>query len=323
MAKINHKIGRHPIAFAKAWALWMSNPVSERGAANVYQMVYASGGPNLRRMCDAMHDHAIGKRLLRERPDLAARLNDLTSLSRLSPGTIGRQYFEFINGPETIPGYILAGLAYRHGHFDKLEWPEDMKWLVERLGNTHDLAHMLSGYGADLAGEALNINFTLGLVDRPILEAFSFLFALGSAVVLAPSCGTRTWLKLMREAYVRGRSTSQTLPFWCIPFEDLLPLPSDEARQLVGIPPLSNGKFEIDTSGFLTNRISRLIAGGFGAMDRAMVDINHAKQMVAAGLTPRELMSASPKTRKHLDRMRHEGASVTELVEELRARAAS
>lgn len=125
----------------------------------------------------------------------------------------------------------------------------------------------------------------------------------------------------MREAYERGRATSVSSPFWSIPFEELLPLTASQARRLVGIPPLADGSYELDTVDWLTNRASRQIASGFGAMDRAMVHANQAKELVAAGLSPREIMSASAKTRRHLDKMRAEGAPAEQLVAEVRARA--
>lgn len=309
------------LAFAKSWAIWMSNPVSERGAAHVYQMVYAAGGPQLRKMCDAMREHPVGSRLLRERPDLGALLGDYERLSSMPTGSLGHAYSEFVSRPDILPGYLLAGLAYRDGVFDRLEWPDDMKWLVERLSHTHDLTHALSGYGSDLAGEALNINFTLGILDLPVLELFAREFGVGSAIVLSPKVGRARWRRLMREAYERGRAFGARSPFHCIPFEEILPLPVAEARSQLGVPPLSDGSHTLDTSDWLSNGISRQIATGFGAMDRAMAAAKNARELVEAGLTPRELMSASEKTRRRLDQMRREGATVEQLVAAARAHA--
>jgi ubiquinone biosynthesis protein Coq4 len=318
MASAKTVIERDYLAFAKACAVWASNPVSERGAAHIFQMVYAAGGPNVRDICDAMARHPDGAKLLRERPDLGAALMDNVRLSHMPSNSIGYAYYEFMMRSDVLPGYLLGGLAYRYGAFDRLNWPSDMKWLVERVGNTHDLTHVISGYGADLAGEVLNTNFSLGAVNMPLFHAFSRAFGIGSALVLRPKCGWDHWVMRMNEAYERGRAIAQNIPFYCIPYEEYLPLTVEEARKRLGVPPLADGSYTLDSGHWLSNRMSTFIATGFGALDIAMVQAQHARKLVEAGLTPRELMSANEDTRHRVERLRAQGASVELLIAEFR-----
>ena len=66
-----------------------------------------------------------------------------------------------MNVPGGIPGYLLAGLIYRDGFFDGYDMPDDARYAIERTRWLHDLYHVLTGYGTDLAGEGLLIYFQL------------------------------------------------------------------------------------------------------------------------------------------------------------------
>lgn len=177
---------------------------------------------------------------------------------------------------------------------------------------------MILGYGADLAGEVLNTDYSLGAVNMPLFHAFSRVFAIGSALVLRPKCGWIHWVMRMNEAYELGRAIAQNIPFYCIPYEDYLPLTVEEARKCIGVPPLADRSYTLHSGHWLSNRMSMFIATGFGALDIAMVQAQHARKLVEAGLTPRELMSANEDTRHRVELLRARGASVALLMAEFR-----
>ncbi len=304
---------RDYISGAKAFLTWIVNPVSEHGAAQNFRMIYAMAGPNFRQMVEEMRCHPEGRRVLTDRPDLCRALNDFPSLRKLPEGSMGRQYCDFMSGPEIIPGYVLGGLAYKDGAFDRLNWPEDTKWLVERVGNTHDLTHMLSGYGSDFPGEALNINFSMGLYAGSQGYSAARLAAEGFAIVsglaIQPVCGQKMWRHYMREAYERGAASSRKIPFHCVYLEELLPLPLEEVRERLGVPPAENpSMLNNGTAGWATTYLARQMANGFGAMNGAMERIRHTKVMVEAGIPVKAIMSASPKDADRARELFYQGA---------------
>jgi hypothetical protein len=80
----------------KLWAaardalIWLSGPVSERGATRGSRMALHMGGPMVHERRLAMREHPVGRRLIEERPDLCATLNDMAGLALLPEGSLGR-----------------------------------------------------------------------------------------------------------------------------------------------------------------------------------------------------------------------------------------
>lgn len=282
----------------RALGTWVSNPVSEKGATHVFRMVFAIGGPDMARMTERMRQDPDGRRLLEERPDLGAALDDRAALAAMPEGSLGRAYHEFMSGPGVVPGYVIAGLMYRDGAFDQLDWDEDMKFVLERLGNTHDLSHVLSGYGTDLAAEAININFNLGMFNSPFGRKWpGTAFGVGSGLFLLPKGGLRRWYQLAEEAYERGRAAVQNRPFHCVPFEQLLPEPLEEVRAWMGIPPLRES---FDSSDWVRSPIGKRMANGYGEAGETGCKAAVAKRVVEAGVPVKVLMQAPEHVRDQL-----------------------
>jgi len=82
-------------------------------------------------------------------PCLADILDDHDTLPRHDEGSVARAYVRFMRSE----GLSAAGLVEtstlpgRIGHADQLQWFND------RLRDTHDLAHVLTGSGRDPLGE--------------------------------------------------------------------------------------------------------------------------------------------------------------------------
>lgn len=306
MAKYKQDVG----AGLRALAGWARNPVSEDGAAQVFKGLFALGGPLVARMVAEMGSDPDGRRLLSERPDLGAALDDRDALGAMPPGSLGRVYHDFMSGPEVVPGYFIAGLMYRDGRFDRLDWDDDMKYLIERLGNTHDLTHVLSGYGTDLAAEAININFSLGITGVPVPLGGS-VFAVGTGLALVPRVGPRRWYELSIEAFRRGRTAARHKPFHCVSFEELLPEPLDAVRERLGIPPL---RAPFDSSDWLLSPIARRMANGYGQAGKTARKARAVRQAVEAGVPVKQLMQVPADVRERLLELAEAGASGDELL---------
>jgi ubiquinone biosynthesis protein Coq4 len=299
-------------AAARDGLIWLSGPVSERGAARGFRISIHLGGRRVHERRLAMREHPVGRRLLDERPDLCATLNDMPALAALPEGSLGRAFHRFMDHPETVPGYMLSGLVYRDDWLDTVPMDEELRWAFERWIQTHDLMHVVSGYGADLAGEGLNIYFSggynLGLSWR---STFWSPFGLAPRL-MRPSIGRSRWLGYLREAWERGRAARQHLPFESVPWEDLLPQPLATARDTLGLRPLADPAMdsgEWTDESFFTRR--------FLASNVDYESIRGVKAAVEAGVPVKDLMRADEDTRRRVERLARSGAGRDALIEGL------
>ncbi len=295
-------------AAARDALVWLSGPVSERGASRAFRIVVHLAGPELHARRLAMREHPTGRLLLHERPDLCAALNDMAALGALPEGSLGRAYHAFMDHPETIPGYMLSGLVYKDGWFDALPMDEELRWAFERWIQTHDLMHVVSGYGADLAGEGLNIYFTLGY-NLGLSWRLCFWSPFGLAPrLMRPSVGRRRWIACLHEAWERGTAARAHLPFESVPWEELLPRPLAEAREAIGLPPLHDPALDsaawTDES-FFTKR--------FLASNVDYASVRGVKAAVSTGVPVRELMRADTETRGRVEGLARQGAGLDAL----------
>lgn len=139
-----------------------------------------------------------GRRLLAERPSLQGPELDLEALARLPEGTFGHAVARYFaaNGitPFVTPFRVDDDLAY----------------ISKRYRETHDLAHVVTGYGTDELGEMELQAFVLGNLGIPsaaLILAFSTAMRLRRTGLrdLAP------YLARLRAAYRRGRRSRELL----------------------------------------------------------------------------------------------------------------
>lgn len=296
---------RYPVRALAAGARWLANPVSEGGAKQVPRMMLYASGPELLAAVERMHSHPIGKRVLADRPDLAVTLSNPSKLATMPAGSLGRAFYDSMNVPGGIPGYLLAGLIYRDGFFDRYEMPEDARYAIERTRWLHDLFHVLSGYGTDLAGEGLLIYFQFPYHQPKSFRQMALsAHGLGPLLFLRPHVGQQRWRALLRQAHANGVSAHERLPPMYAYWEELLPRPLAEVREELGIVP-----FEEDTSDWLSQSwLGQRAATGFGAYSREAEQAQLAKRVVEAGVPFRDLMRASPESAASLRQLVASGA---------------
>jgi ubiquinone biosynthesis protein COQ4 len=84
--------------------------------------------------------HPEGERMLEERyPPLQP---DIDALIQLPEGTLGRRY-----------GQLIRSLGYDPDFFRPRDTSTEERWLTQRIATTHDLHHVISGFGTEAAGE--------------------------------------------------------------------------------------------------------------------------------------------------------------------------
>jgi ubiquinone biosynthesis protein COQ4 len=99
-----------------------------------------------------------GQRFLRDETDIPAMLDDHASWADCGPNTVAAHYIAFMKRE----GLSAAGLVAESYKWQPREarHADLTEWYFERLRDTHDLFHVLTGYGRDALGEASLLGFT-------------------------------------------------------------------------------------------------------------------------------------------------------------------
>jgi ubiquinone biosynthesis protein COQ4 len=147
-------------------------------------------GGQLPRVVAAFEANAEGRELLRTRPAIDTDHVDLDALAALPEGTLGRSYVEFLRARGLTPEIFTPPRQVRD---------ERVRYLAQRIRQTHDLWHVLTGYDTNVFGEVELQAFTFAQLRLP----FSFLvavFGLFKQQPFSPAAIARVWA-----AYRRGR----------------------------------------------------------------------------------------------------------------------
>ena len=154
----NRKIQR--IRPLKAWTHMQNLLKDNEDTEQVFHIIDALNGGMLRKALGAFAKTEEGQRRLTERRDLPVLLDDHDTIRKLPSGTVGRAYVDFMERE----GLTAAGLvAESEKWYDsQTRFDDDLQFFGNRLRDTHDLFHILSGYGRDPLGEATLLGFSHG-----------------------------------------------------------------------------------------------------------------------------------------------------------------
>jgi ubiquinone biosynthesis protein COQ4 len=193
--------------------------------AQVFRIVNALPGHAIQRATKKLRKQASGARLLRDQPAIVRTLCDRARLEAMPEGSLGRCYLAFMDA-ENISAEGLLAAEDAAGAGRTRRGDEEFVWAY--LRDTHDLWHVVTGYRGDLLGE-------------PALQAFNFaqtwnpgigFLAMGVFLKGGKLTGVR---RLMIDGFFRGLRAA-----WMVgeDWEHLLPLPLDEVRRRLRVPPL-------------------------------------------------------------------------------------
>ncbi len=194
----------------------------------VFALLQALAGDSGARLYERICTFPEGRALLAEQPRLMDVLSNREGLASLPPDSLGRAYAAFMSA-EDLSAKGLADAQYAGRRHDPSQSPEH-RWFFDRLRDMHDLWHVLTGYGRDIAGEAALLAFSYGQTKNR---------AIGILVLTAAVRGPKTldcrWQRTLFRAWRRGRRAA-LLPM--ARFEELLPHPLDEVQRTLHIEPI-------------------------------------------------------------------------------------
>ena len=99
-----------------------------------------------------------GEALRSSEPALPEILDDHAALRKTPKGSLAHAYCDFMESE----GLTAAGLVAEAESLGRPKYDDLIQWFADRSRDTHDLFHVLTGYGRDALGEQCVLLFTHG-----------------------------------------------------------------------------------------------------------------------------------------------------------------
>ena len=100
----------------------------------------------------------LGDQLRASEPSLPEILDDHAALRKTPKGSLAHAYCDFMESE----GLTAAGLVAEAESLGRAKYDDVVQWFGDRSRDTHDLFHVLTGYGRDALGEQCVLLFTHG-----------------------------------------------------------------------------------------------------------------------------------------------------------------
>ena len=168
-----------------------------------------------------------GKRIRAAEPCLPPLLDDHQALRQTPKGSLGHAYCDFMEREGlSAQGLVDEFAKYAAG---RPVFHDQLNWYYDRLRDTHDLQHVLTGFGRDALGEQCVLAFTYG--QQPSL-AHLFLGYAGGLEIRKRIKGSAPVLRAVREGQKMGSACPRIVE---MPVMELMALPLDEVRRKLNI----------------------------------------------------------------------------------------
>jgi ubiquinone biosynthesis protein COQ4 len=168
-----------------------------------------------------------GEMLRSTEPNLPEILDDHATLRLTPKGSLAHAYCDFMESE----GLTAAGLVAEAESLGRAKFPDLVEWFINRSRDTHDLFHVLTGYGRDALGEQCVLLFTHGQSPSQghLLIGYAGAYNIKKMVKssAAPVVGA------VREAHRTGKGAPQLM---VQSISELLQQPLDEVRTQLRIP---------------------------------------------------------------------------------------
>lgn len=170
----------------------------------------------------------MGQKIYDAEHDLASMLDDSDHLSQFPHDTVGYKYYAFM----AKEGLSTKGLVAAYDDFAQSvhTYDDRVNWYLERQRDTHDLMHILTGYGRDNVGEQCLLGFSDS--QCPSLGALFIAYVSGAAI--RPKLPFK--LKLYKSIGEGRRNGKAAHIVAHQMIRDILPMPLDNARAMLNIP---------------------------------------------------------------------------------------
>lgn len=168
-----------------------------------------------------------GEFLRSSEPALADVLDDHAALRRTPKGSLAHAYCDFMEAE----GLTAAGLVAESERSGRARFPDLVEWFINRSRDTHDLFHVLTGYGRDALGEQCVLLFTHGQAPS---QGHLLIGYAGAANIAKMTKGSKAPVfGAVRQAHRTGKGAP---PLISQPIRKLIARPLEEVRSALKIP---------------------------------------------------------------------------------------
>jgi ubiquinone biosynthesis protein COQ4 len=208
--------GRAKIASRALFSL-LKNPDDTR---QVFLLGTATGRRALPELLTRMVLTDDGSRMIREQPSIDSRHVDYDALRALPDGTLGREYVRFLDDNHLDPDLFQAPPGL----------PQIPAYLAQRMRQTHDIWHVLTGYTPDVPGEVALQAFSYAQTRTLLSLLIAFFGSLHNSMRHPGIIGKSV------DGYRRGKKAVFLASVW---LEEMWALPLDEVRARLAIDPVN------------------------------------------------------------------------------------
>jgi len=155
-------VGFQPV---KAWRHFRKLTADKEDTEQVFHIIEALKSRKGAKQAADFVQSAPGRALLSDNRELVTMLDDHSNWADCAEDSVAKHYVRFMKRE----GLTAAGLAEEsYQWLPKDHRPEDLyEWYFERLRDTHDLFHILTGYGRDGLGELSLLGFSYAQNHNP------------------------------------------------------------------------------------------------------------------------------------------------------------
>ena len=142
----------------KAWQHFRKLIADKEDTEQVFHIMAALRGRKYQGIARRFWETPKGKDILESKMRLVDMLDDHDSIKQFPQGTVGRCYVDFMERE----GLSAAGLEAEYARFEdaSINYDDVITRYGNRLRDTHDMLHILTGYGRDALGEQCVLAFT-------------------------------------------------------------------------------------------------------------------------------------------------------------------
>ena len=208
--------------FPKAWHHFKELIKDKENTAEVSPIFEALPWRGAYRSATAFLSTPRGQQIRASEPSLVAVLDDHVALRKLPVGTLAHAYCDFMEREGLSAQGLVDELdTYRRPdqYFD-----DQASWYFDRVRDTHDLMHIVSGFGRDALGEQCVLAFTYS--QQPAL-AHLFLGYAGALEIWKRGKVRVPIFRAVREAQRMGKACPRLIEQ---PILELLATPLAELR---------------------------------------------------------------------------------------------
>lgn len=220
-----------PRRWLKAMRHFRNLIANKEDTSQVFHITNSLNGNDLYKAFNRFLAHPEGRKRFEERRHLPPILDDRETLRAMPKGSLADAYCNFMDRE----GLTAQGLVDEFETFVKdiedTRTPE-FRWYNNRSRDTHDMLHVLTGYGRDALGEtcvlAYSYQQTSGL-------GIQFIAYMGALEVKRWAPKGAPVLRAIREGARRGKAANNIMLYDLL---DLLPRPLEEVREMLNIQPM-------------------------------------------------------------------------------------